>query len=116
MTLGEEVEQAVLEWYGRRGQTVPADEVGIGAKVDQWEREAEKEREKARAAAEAAEEAAPSGEKPEFGTPAFWAWARKRKAEKDAERAAKGLPPLPTKREKEAAKAAKAAAKAAAAK
>lgn len=114
MTLGEEVEQALLEWYGRRGQTVPADEVGIGVKIDQWEREAETAAEKARAAAEAAEEAAPAGEKPEFGTPAFWAWARKRKAEKDAERAAKGLPPLPTKREKESTKAVAVAAKAAA--
>lgn len=113
MTLGEEVEQAVLEWYGRRGQTVPADEVGIGAKIDRWEREADAAAEKAAEKAREAEEAAPAGEKPEFGTPAFWAWARKRKAEKDAERAAKGLPPLPTKREKEAAAAAKKAAAAA---
>lgn len=41
-------------------------------------------------------------------TPAFWAWARRQKIRKDAERAAQGLPPLPTAREKAAARAAKA--------
>jgi hypothetical protein len=46
----------------------------------------------------------PLGPKPEFGTPEFWKWTRDRRRQIDAERAAQGLPPLPTKKEKEAAK------------
>ena len=46
----------------------------------------------------------PLGPKPEFGTPEFWRWTAARRKEIDAERAAAGLPPLPTKKEKEAAK------------
>lgn len=41
-------------------------------------------------------------------TPEFWAWARRQRIRTNAEREAKGLPPLPTAREKAAAKAAKA--------
>ena len=63
--------------------------------------------------AEKNEDAKPAGEKPEFGTPEFWAWARKRKKEKDAERAKQGLPPLPSKKEQEAEKAKKATERAA---
>lgn len=103
VTLGQEVDAALAEWYGYRGLPVPPDEVGLGAKIDAEERERFRAEignyEKGLAAAEAA----PAGAKPEFGTPEFWAWARKRKKEKDAERAAKGLPPLPTKTKKAAA-------------
>ncbi len=111
-TLGEEVDAALAEWYGTRGLPVPPEEVGLGAIIDAEEREKfRKELEGAVVAAAAAASATAAGPKPEFGTPEFWAWARKRKLEKDAERAAKGLPPEPTKAEKAAAKAAKAAAK-----
>jgi len=37
---------------------------------------------------------------PPHGTPEFWAWCRRRTAAKNAERAAAGLPPLPTAAEK----------------
>jgi hypothetical protein len=98
-TLGEEVEQLLVEWYAAAGRPMPADEIGIGARIDAEEAvRATKEAAEAQAAAAAAPEPMP-----EYGTPAFWAWARKRKAEKDAERAAAGLPPLPSKKEKEAA-------------
>ncbi len=111
ITLGEEVDAALAEWYGTRGLPIPPEEVGIGAKIDA--EEAARHAEEARMAdlaargvmeevdeetGEVKEVAAPAGTKPEFGTPEFWAWARKRRAEKNAERAAKGLPPLPTKK------------------
>lgn len=110
-TLGEEVEQLIAEWYGCRGLEVPSEHDGIGAKIDEAEREYRRQEEQAVAEAEKAIEAAPAGDKPAFGTPEFWVWARKKKAEKNAERAEQGLPPLPTKKEKEAAKVAKAAEK-----
>ncbi len=113
-TLGEEVDLLLKEWYAARGEPVPAEEIGVGALIDAAEAERAREESAAVAAGEAAAEAAPAGEKPEYGTPAFWAWARKRRAEKNAERAAKGLPPLPTAKEKAVAKAAKDAAKTAA--
>lgn len=112
-TLGQEVEQLIAEWYGCQGLEVPSEHDGIGAKIDEAEREYRRQEEQAVIEAEKAIESAPAGDKPEFGTPEFWAWARKRKAEKNAERAEQGLPPLPTKKEKDAAKAAKAAEKAA---
>ncbi len=106
-SLGEEVEWAVVEWYGRRGLPVPAEEVGVGTVIDRAEAEQWEAAAVAAQAAAAAEAAAPAGEKPEFGTPAFWAWARKRKLEKEKEaaaaaaaRAAAGLPPLPEKKKR----------------
>ena len=109
-TLGDEVDLLVKEWYAALGQPVPAEEVGVGALIDAADAARAREESAAVAAGEAAAEAAPAGEKPEYGTPEFWVWARKRRAEKNAERAAKGLPPLPTAKEKAAAAAAKAAA------
>jgi hypothetical protein len=135
VTLGEEVEAALDEWYGTRGLRRPADEVGIGAKIDAAE--AARHAEEARLArviageepevplAAGAEETLEGkavrlrglvGPKPDFGSDDFWAWARRKRAADNAELEAKGLPPLPTAKEKAAAKAAKAAAKAAGAK
>jgi hypothetical protein len=105
-TIGDEVEWLVTQWYASNGQTIPADEVGIGAKVDAMERarfDAEFQ-----IVRETPKEVFEEDVKPEFGTPAFWAWTWKQKAKKNAERAAQGLPPLPTKKEAEAAKAQKA--------
>ncbi len=113
LTIGEEVDQAVEEWYGRLGIPIPAGERGIGKLLDAQERQDATTQEENLEVAKQQQEDAPAGPKPEFGTPEFWAWARKRKKEKDEERAAKGLPPLPTAKEKAAAKAAKDAAKAA---
>lgn len=109
LTLGEEVEQALVEWYGRRGLPVPPEEIGIGVRIDAEERARFGQQIKDIEEAEKNEDAKPAGEKPEFGTPEFWAWARKRKKEKDAERAKQGLPPLPSKKEQEAEKAKRAA-------
>lgn len=110
-TLGEEVEQAMAEWYGCRGLEMPAEEVGIAARIDAEESARHKAEWDEYFGLQKAQEDAPAGEKPPFGTPEFWAWASKRKKEKEAERAAQGLPPLPSKKEKEAAKVAKAAEK-----
>ncbi len=112
VTLGEEVEQAMAEWYGCRGLSLPKEDVGIGARIDAEERARFQNEMKEYDQVLKKQEEAPAGEKPEFGTPEFWAWARKRKMEKDKEREAQGLAPLPTKKEKEAAKAAKEAEKA----
>jgi hypothetical protein len=108
-TLGEEVEQALAEWYGRRGLPVPPEEIGIGARIDAEESALQQQQLNSIEETQKNQDASPAGEKPEFGTPEFWAWARKRKKEKDAERAKQGLPPLPTKKEKEAEKAKKVA-------
>ena len=130
LTLGEEVEQALEEWYGSRGLPIPLEEVGIRAKIDAAE--AARFAEEARIArviageepeiplgpggvetleGKAARLRALVGIKPEFGSDAFWAWARRKKAADNAELEAKGLPPLPTAAEKKAAAAAKAAKK-----
>jgi len=110
VTFGEQVEENIREWYAALGEPVPAEYIGIGAATD------------AAVAEEAARESVAlakweqehvSDVKPEFGTPAFWAWARAQRAQKNKELAAQGLPPLPTKKELEAAKAAKAAERAA---
>ena len=50
---------------------------------------------------------------PPHGTPEFWAWCRRRRIAANAERAAKGLPPLLTSAQKAKAAAAKAVEKAA---
>jgi hypothetical protein len=102
-TLGEEVDEALKEWYGSRGLPVPADEVGIGAVIDGVETAEEK---RITAAREKAEEEIPSVV-PEYGTPEFWKYHHAKKAAENARRAAEGLPPLPTKKELEAEKAKK---------
>jgi hypothetical protein len=111
-TLGEEVEALMREWYEWKGLTMPPEEIGIGAIIDAEERKRHEEEMNEYSGILKKQEEAPAGEKPEFGTPEFWAWARKRKKEKDAEREKQGLPPLPTKKEKEELKAKKAAEKA----
>ena len=122
ITLGQEVDYLVEEWYKALGQPVPEDERNLAHIIDKQQEDEWKElmKHSKLAAGEVVHDEdgnamAPiaSGQKPEFGTPEFWAWARRRKAEKDAERAAQGLAPLPTKKEKEAAAAAAKVAKAA---
>jgi len=101
ITLGEQVDEALKEWYSVRGQEIPADEIGIGAIID---------------AAEAAEanrlESAlttidETSVVPEYGTPEFWAYHRAKKLAENKRREEEGLPPLPTKKEIEAEKAKK---------
>jgi hypothetical protein len=121
ITFGQEVDAIITEWYMAKGMKVPVEERGLAPILDKQREEEWKELDRI-SRLQAGEvvlddEGKPqppiaSGQKPEFGTPEFWAWARRRKAEKEAERAAAGLAPLPTKKEKEAAKAAKEAAKA----
>lgn len=103
---GDEVEWLVAQWYSALGQPIPGDEVGIGAKLDAMERA--KFDEECKIINETPKEVLDEDVKPEFGTPAFWAWTWRQKAKKNAERAEQGLPPLPTKKEAAAAKAAKA--------
>jgi hypothetical protein len=107
ITLGEQVDEALKEWYGTRGQPVPADEVGIGAVIDAAEA-AEAKRQDAAWAKEANQLPA---EAPAYGTPEFWAYHRAKKAAENERRAAEGLPPLPTKKELEAEKEKKRAAR-----
>lgn len=99
-TLGKEVDEALLEWYTLRGQSVPTDEVGIGATIDAANAAEET---LFAAAAAAAEEELPSSVPP-YGTPEFWDYHRKKKELENKRRAAEGLPPLPTKKELEAQK------------
>jgi colicin import membrane protein len=122
ITFGEEVDALVAEWYAAKGMEVPVEERNLAPILDKQREDEWKEImiQSKRLAGETVldEEGKPqpplaAGQKPEFGTPEFWAWARRRRAEEDAKRVAEGLPPLPTKKEKEAAKAAKAVAKAA---
>lgn len=109
-TLGQEVQAALEEWYHTRGEQLPEEYVGFGTKIDAEEQTKLKAEMDAQYPPEPApgEEAStapkPLGPKPEFGTPEFWKWAAARRKQIDAERAAAGLPPLPTKKEKEAAK------------
>ena len=103
ITLGEQVDEALKEWYSARGQAVPSNEVGIGAIIDAAEAA---EAKKMEAVWAKAEETLPSVV-PEYGTPEFWDYHRKKKAAENARRAAEGLPPLPTKKEIEAEKAKK---------
>lgn len=108
ITLGDEVQAALEEWYRARGEALPAEYVGFGAQVDAEERARDKALMDALYPPEPAPGAPaapkPLGPKPEFGTPEFWRWTAARRKQIDAERAAQGLPPLPTKKEKEAAK------------
>jgi hypothetical protein len=102
ITLGEQVDEALKEWYSALGQEIPANEVGIGADIDAAEATETKRLETAWAKAGAGD-----GVVPEYGTPEFWAYHRAKKAAENARRAAEGLPPLPTKKEIEAEKAKK---------
>lgn len=104
-TTGDEVEWLVTQWYAMLGQPIPPDEVGIGSTIDAFERA--RLNEEFHIVNTTPKEVFEADLKPEFGTPAFWAWAHKQKAKKNAERAEQGLPPLPTKKEAEAAKEAK---------
>jgi hypothetical protein len=107
-TIGTQVDELIQEWYAERGLPVPPEENGLAASIDAVEKE-----ERDRTEGLHANTQVNTAVKPEFGTPEFWAWARAKRAETNKERAEKGLPPLPTAKEKAAAKAAKAAAKAA---
>ena len=107
-TIGTEVDKLIQEWYAERGLPVPPEERGLAASIDALEKEEQERTERIYANTKVN-----TTVKPEFGTPEFWAWARAKRAETNKERAEKGLPPLPTAKEKAAAKAAKAAAKAA---
>jgi hypothetical protein len=110
VTFGDEVQAALEEWYRIRGEPLPAEYTGFGSKVDIEERTRFKAEMDAlyppepAPGAPAPEGPKPLGPKPEFGTPEFWKWTALRRKQIDAERAAEGLPPLPTKKEKEAAK------------
>lgn len=103
MTIGEEIDEALKEWYTTRGLPVPEDEVGIGAVIDAA---SAAEMKKFVEAHQKGEEEMPSVV-PAYGTPEFWDYHRKKKAAENARRAAEGLPPLPTKKELEAEKAAR---------
>jgi hypothetical protein len=122
ITLGEEIDALIAEWYGSRGLPIPPEEMGCGAEAErqraaEW---AELDRASALAAGETVVvtdevtgeekklEPVGPGPKPEFGTPEFWAWTRRKRAFDNAERAKQGLPPLPTAKEKADAKEAKA--------
>ncbi len=105
-TTGDEVEWLVSQWYATLGQPIPPEEVGIGSKIDAMERA--RVDEEFKIVNETPKEVFEEDVKPEFGTPAFWAWTWKQKAKKNAERTEQGLPPLPTKKEADAAKAQKA--------
>ena len=112
----DEVEQGVKDWYAALGQPVPEADLIFMREM----KAAEEEAEKAAETAQAITKPEVPEEMPPHGTPEFWAWCRRRTAAKNAERAAAGLPPLPTaaqkrkEAEKKAAeKAAKLAAKAA---
>ena len=108
MTLGEEVDSLVTEWYKDRGMPVPAEDL-VGKEIDAAEAaeaarlDAIWEKEAGRIPAVA----------PAYGTPEFWEYHRAKKAAENARRAEEGLPPLPTKKELEAEKEKKRAAKAA---
>ena len=108
VTLGSEVDRLVKEWYAARGEVPPPEDL-VGAEIDAAESAENGRIEASRAAAE---EEVPSVV-PEFGTPAFWAYHRAKKAAENKRRAEAGLPPLPTKKELEAEKAKRAAERAA---
>ena len=84
-SLGEEIDENIRDWYAALGQPVPAEELGIGARMEAEERGEVA----ATMAAPPPADTGAAGPKPEFGTPEFWAWARKRKKEKEAEKVVK---------------------------
>jgi hypothetical protein len=116
LTIGEEIDFALQDWYAPK--PVPEAEQGNGAAYDkELRKEYDKDlsedlyrfcygKKNPAPPPKPAVELSTAGVRPEFGTPEFWAWARRRKLEKEKEAAVKAA-------EKEAAVAAKAAAKAA---
>lgn len=118
-SMGEELNYLVRNWYLSNGLPIDESQL-IGEEVEKSERDywlnvLDTIAEKGEEQKQSAHVHTPSiTEKPEFGTPEFWKWARQQREAKNAERAAQGLPPLPTKKELEAEKAKKAAEKEAA--
>jgi len=109
VTIAEQVDDAIKEWYAALGSPVPENEIGIGEIMAAIDRAEEKRIEEARAKSE---EEVPALV-PSYGTPEFWAYHRAKKAAENKRRAETGLPSLDEeKAQKEAAKAAKKAAKA----
>ena len=84
ITLGEEMEEMLTEWYGNLGKSVPPEELQICREADAIEHQEYLLR--------------VAMEKPaqiyEYGTPEFWKDHWKRKAEKVAARLAAGLSPV----------------------
>lgn len=108
ITIAEQVDDAIREWYAALGQPVPPDEIGIGERMAAIDLAEEKRIEEARAKAE---EEVPSAI-PSYGTPEFWAYHRAKKAAENKRRAAEGLPSVDEEKAQiAAAKAAKKAAK-----
>jgi hypothetical protein len=110
ITIAEEVDASIKEWYAAKGLPVPPDEIGIGATMAIID---EKEETRILLAREKAEEIAPTVAPP-FGTPEFWAYHRAKKAAENKRRAEEGLPSIDEEKaakikEREAKKAAKAA-------
>jgi len=109
VTIAQQVDDAIREWYAALGSPVPENEIGIGEIMAAIDRAEEKRIEEGRAKAE---EEVPTLV-PSYGTPEFWAYHRIKKAAENKRRADLGLPSLDEeKAQKEAAKAAKKAAKA----
>jgi len=107
ITLAEQVDDAIREWYAAIGQPVPPEEIGIGEVLAAMDRAEEKRIIEARAKAEQDPSTIPS-----YGTPEFWAYHRAKKAEENKRRAAAGLPSVDEeKAQLAAAKAARKAAK-----
>lgn len=109
LTIAEEVDASIEEWYAAKGLPVPPDEIGVGAKMAILD---EKEETRIQLAREKAEEINPVV--PPFGTPEFWAYHRNKKAAENKRRAEAGLPSVDEEKaakvkEREAKKAAKAA-------
>jgi hypothetical protein len=115
--LSEEIWESVQEYYRERGERVPPEEAKYCVMAVAEERRlcarpptpppAEPAGPRKHISGMPLEEDDP---KPFFeGEPTaeFWAWARRQRIRKNAERAAAGLAPLPTAREKAAAKSAK---------
>jgi hypothetical protein len=70
ITLGEQAEDALREWYAASGKSVPQDEVEICRQMDAAELKEH----------ESVNEVTESKPKPVYGTPEFWKdyWARKK--------------------------------------
>jgi hypothetical protein len=87
LTYGEEVQEIMEDWCVSQGIPFPQEYNGFGAALDKERQDIFAAEMKRLDDEEKAQAAAPAGEKPPFGTPAFWAWARKRKLEKEKEAA-----------------------------
>lgn len=112
LTPAEEVWQLVQDYYKENGMRVPLNEAklclaAITEEKEEWTRPPPPPQLHISGLPLEMDDPKPS----EFGTPAFWAWTRRQRIRINAERAAEGLPPLPTAREKAAQKAEKAAQK-----